>query len=128
MCSIIQNRIFLGGIILFNHFFIKENSLETKIEKVCPQMSEVHGWFESCLSGFRALLFLLVSLLFISADCPMFSFTLNCDICYLSEDVRGLALFSHGVTSQEHSQKYYVKLLLPPPPHLYIKQVNLGRT
>lgn len=43
MCSIIQNRIMLGGIVLFNHFFINENSLEIEIEKICPQMSEVHG-------------------------------------------------------------------------------------
>lgn len=92
MCSIIQNRIILGGIILFNHCFIKENSLEIAIEKICPQMSEVRGWFECWLSGFRALHFLLVSLLFfVSADCPIFSFTLNCNICYLSEDIRGLA-------------------------------------
>lgn len=42
MCSIIQNRIILGGIILFNHFFIKENSVEIEIKMICPQMSEVH--------------------------------------------------------------------------------------
>lgn len=43
MCSIIKNRVILGGIILFNHFLIKGNSSEIDTEEICPQISEVHG-------------------------------------------------------------------------------------